>query len=432
MSSTPPSQQEIKKSLRYSLWDGAAWSVTVGFAELYFSPFAIFLGAANLMLGLLATLPQLVGALAQLATPFLVGKCRSRKNLVLAGVAGQSGMLLFFALSPFLGERRLIFLLLMAILYWIFWMITVPAWESWIGELVPERKRGEYFGKRNRLIQLVMFGALIAGGWVLDLFEGDSYPGFLLLILFGLLGRIGSLAFLSRQTEPRDTAGDGRGMSFFLFLKSIHRHNFGLFVLYIALFAAAMNVASPYFIQYMLEDLRFSYLEFMAAFAVMIGVKFLTIPLWGRLADRFGARKLLVPASLLLSLVPFLWLGGRSFFFITAIQIFAGLAIGGFELCSFNFLLDCTRPGERTRFAAYYQVLMGVGIVAGSVIGGLLLKYRFFTINIYLAVFVLSGLLRLLFSVFFLPRIREMREVEEISYRRLLTQAVRFQKSVAE
>ena len=220
--------------------------------------------------------------------------------------------------------------------------------------------------------------------------------------------------------------------SFVGFLKTIHRNNFGRFVLFVALFAVAMNVASPYFVQYMLDELRFSYLQFMAVFAAMIGVKFVTIPFWGRFSDRYGTRKLLVPSCLLLSLTPLLWLWSSNFYYILFIQIVAGVGIGGFELLSFNFLLDSTRPEDRTRNAAYYQVLMGVGIVAGSVVGGLIMKFSLFDDKTYFAIFLLSALLRLAISAGFLPRLKEIREVESISYRKLLSQVLRFQKSVVE
>ena len=430
MPPTKPPQEEIKKSLRYSLWDGASWSLTVGFAELYFSPFAIFLGAADVILGLLSTLPQLAGAISQLVTPVLVKKIGSRKRVVLSGVAAQGGMLLFFMLSPFFHPYHLFFLLAVACLYWISWMITVPAWESWMGDIVPEKRRGAYFGRRNQIIQLVMFGALVGGGWILNLFQ--TYRGFLILIVLGLIGRLLSLIFIGKQTEPRGTDGTGPVPSFVGFLKTIHRNNFGRFVLFVALFAVAMNVASPYFVQYMLDELRFSYLQFMAVFAAMIGVKFVTIPFWGRFSDRYGTRKLIIPSCLLLSLAPLLWLCSSNFYYILFIQIVAGVGIGGFELLSFNFLLDSTRPEDRTRNAAYYQVLMGVGIVAGSVVGGLIMKFSLFDDKTYFAIFLLSALLRLAISAGFLPRLKEIREVESISYRKLLSQVIRFQKSVVE
>ena len=61
--SAPP---VVRRTLTLSIADGVFFSVMVGAAETYFSPYAIALGASNLTLGLLLALPVLVGSLAQL------------------------------------------------------------------------------------------------------------------------------------------------------------------------------------------------------------------------------------------------------------------------------------------------------------------------------------------------------------------------------
>lgn len=325
------------------------------------------------------------------------------------------------AAAPSLGRWRLYFLLLTAVLYWVFWMAITPAWQSWMGDLVPEERRGRYFAGRNRIVQVTTFAALVAGGWILHRFET-----FLILIGLGTIGRLLSLFFIGRQTDIPEKPAGGREVSFVEFLQTVHKNNFGRFVLFIAFFGFAVNISGSYFIPYMLEELRFSYLQLMSLFAVLIAFKSLTVSVWGRLSDRYGSLKLLGLATVLFCLAPFLWIVSRNYLYLLAIQSVAGAAIGGFELCSFNFLLDGTEPRHRTRFAAYYQVLGGVGIVLGAIAGGLLLKRApFGAPAAYPALFLVSGSLRLLLCLIFLPLIREVRTVEAISYRKLLGLLVR-------
>lgn len=338
------------------------------------------------------------------------------------------------AAAPVFESWRLWFLLLTNILYWVFWMAITPAWQSWMGDLVPEEGRGRYFAKRNRIVQMTTFVALVLGGWLLHRFET-----FLILIGLGTIGRLLSLFFVGRQTDLPEKPAGGREVSFVEFLQTVHRNNFGRFVLFIAFFGFAVNISGSYFIPYVLEELRFSYLQLMSLFAVLIAFKSLTVPVWGRLSDRYGSLKLLGLASVLFCLTPFLWIASKNYLYLLSIQTVAGVAIGGFELCSFNFLLDGTEPRHRTRFAAYYQVLSGVGIVVGAIVGGLLLKQAPFGAAAagaapaaYLAVFLVSGSLRFLLCLVFLPLIREVRRVEPISYPKLLGLLVRFQKVVVE
>ncbi len=74
--------EKVKKSLRYSVIDGSFFSVMVGFGESFFIPFATFLRANNVQLGLLGSLPITLGSLGQLLTHRLLGYFKSRKHFV--------------------------------------------------------------------------------------------------------------------------------------------------------------------------------------------------------------------------------------------------------------------------------------------------------------------------------------------------------------
>lgn len=79
----PPSPSPTETpSLRHSVRDGCAHSVMLGAGEAYLSPFAIFLGAGSLLVGLLASLPLLVGALAQMGSVYLLDRIPRRRALV--------------------------------------------------------------------------------------------------------------------------------------------------------------------------------------------------------------------------------------------------------------------------------------------------------------------------------------------------------------
>src|SRR5262245_39784962 len=103
---------------------------------MFFGPLAIFLGATGITVGLLSTLPQVIGDLSQLATSSLVKFLGSRKRLVLFGIAGQAVCLfgiIILVLRPWQG---LVVFLILSILYWSAWIVITPAWQSWMGDLV--------------------------------------------------------------------------------------------------------------------------------------------------------------------------------------------------------------------------------------------------------------------------------------------------------
>ena len=66
----PLQDEKIQKSLRYSIFDGAFSAAMIGFGESFFVPFALFLKATSIQIGVLSSLPQALGSLLQLFSPF--------------------------------------------------------------------------------------------------------------------------------------------------------------------------------------------------------------------------------------------------------------------------------------------------------------------------------------------------------------------------
>jgi len=119
-------------------------------------------------------------------------------------------------------------------------------------------------------------------------------------------------------------------------------------------------------------------------------------------------------------LFPFVWVIRQDLWYLLVMNAFAGFAWGGFDLVAFNYLLDSTRAENRARCVMYYNFLNGVGIIAGSMLGILVAKHNSLFWSSYVLVFIISGMLRLFASLVFIPRLREIRKVEHISYNKLL------------
>src|SRR3989344_5581873 len=174
-SGTDKNDERIRKSLRYSILDGAFYAAMVGFGETFFQAFAVFLKATNTQLGLLGSLPQTLGSLSQLLSNRLIKFFRTRKRLICTSVLLEALIFIPIALVFFFGTLRVYHLIFFVSLYWILGMILVPAWSSWMGDLVDERKRGDYFGRRNRISGMVVLITFLVGGYILQRF-GDGDP----------------------------------------------------------------------------------------------------------------------------------------------------------------------------------------------------------------------------------------------------------------
>jgi len=419
----------IRKSLRYSVFDGAFSAAMIGFGESFFVAYALFLKATTLQVALLSALPQALGSLLQFFSNGLIRALGSRKRLVIAGALLQGFMYVPVALIFFFGELKIWHLLFFTCLYWTFGMVQGPAWNSWMGDLVVEGRLGAYFGRRSKVTGTATFIALLAAGYILQHFAGRGaerqYEGFVIIFLLAIASRIASVVFLSKKYEPAYSVPPEAEFGFMKFMQHAEFKNYRLFVLFSGCMSFAVFLSAPFFTPYMLHDLQLGYLTFTLVNAAAIIAKVLSIPVWGRAADRFGARRVLTLAGFLMPPVPILWLISNKVAWLFAIQMYSGFIWGGFEIAAISFIFDTTLPQKRATCVAYYNVISGLALISGAMLGGIIVRANsVFPSSKYLLVFFLSGLLRLVASLVFVPRLREVRTVETIGYPRLFVKVL--------
>ena len=415
-------EAKIKKSLRYSILDASFWASMAGFGESFFSAFAVFLKASNFQLGLLGSLPQALGSIFQLFSEKLLKFFNSRKKFVATFVLLQALMYIPVALVFFLGDLNVYFLILFLCMYYLFGMCIGPAWSSWMGDLVSEETRGTYFGRRNTIAGYISFITLLIAGYILESFAGDvktQYIGFSIIFTLALLSRIVSFMFLCAKYEPQYVHFEDNKTGFIDFLKNAGSRNYGMFIIFLCLMNFSIFIAAPFFAGYMLYDLKLSYTEYTILIAAAVIAKNLSLPVLGKMVDRYGTRKVLTLAGYLMPAISLWWLFSGSLYYLIFVQIYGGFVWAGFEIAAFNFFFDTIIPQKRARYIAYSNVLNGIALFIGAMIGGLIVKYNHFLGSQYMMVFLLSGVFRYIVSFIFIPKLREVRIVEHISYPKL-------------
>ena len=180
----------------------------------------------------------------------------------------------------------------------------------------------------------------------------------------------------------------------------------------------SVYVASPFFAVYMLRDLHFTYFEYTIATASMSLTTFLAMTYWGNLADRYGNKKIISLCGSSLAVIPLIWLFSSDLLSVILVQVLAGLVWSGFNLSAINIVYDNVKPENRTRVFAYHNVLTASSIFLGAMFGALIAGYGagygIFYSGLQI-LFLISGILRLMTSVLFLPQVKERLNVEPIS-----------------
>jgi MFS family permease len=426
---------ESSHSMKASIKDGVSNAVMLGCGESYFNAFSIFLRASTLQVGLLATLPQLFGAIMQWLGALNLDCLRRRRLVIILGASVQAVTLLPIALLPFLfGKNNLLipFLLILMMIYYGANGYVVPAWNSLIGDLVKPAERGLFFGHRNRLTGMSTFLSLSLAGLILYFFEKAGIPdiGFLIAFSAAFIARLDSVRWISRYDDPEFRISPDQVFTFRQFLRRSPHSNFAKFVFFIGAVNLGVAFSAPYFALYMLRDLGFSYLEYTVVIAVSTITQFLTFRYWGSLSDRFGNKKILNVCGWGVGLVPILWLFSSHIIYLMAIQVFSGLVWSGFSLTSANFIFDAVTPPKRARCVAYQGLVNGVLVFIGSLMGGYAAGHLPQSLDLgmwtwrppfmLLMVFLISGIMRLAAAALFLPKFKEVRSVEAIGHGELV------------
>lgn len=424
----------VEKSLDASIKDGAAYALMVGLGETSVGLCALFLGASKSVVALLATIPLFLGACAQLITPLVIDRTRRRKSLVLWGASIQALTWVPMIAAIFTPRPYGAWLLFGGfILYFASVHFGVPAWMSWMGDLVPAAARGRYFGGRTALALVIQFLATAVGGVGLTIYSRGGHEALGFGVVFGgaLLARLVSIYYISRMAELPYVQKQEDQFTLWQFLRRLPESNFAKFVLFVACMNAAAHFAGALFIPYWRETLGFSYWEIMLLTTSVLFIQIPSFIVWGRLADRYGNKQILLTTSMGIATLPALWLISTNLVWGILLQLWSGIFWSGFNQSVGNFLLDAVSPAKRARCTAYLNLVMHFGVLVGGAAGAwairvvptdlgfVILPYTFWTI------LVGSFLLRMSTALVFLPRFREVRDVPEIGVAQMLFHATR-------
>lgn len=409
----PPAARRNCSSTRRNLWistaDGLACSVMVGIGETYLPAFALALGTGQVVAGLIASVPIFAGAVLQLVSPTAIRWLGSNRRWVVGCVAVQAFSFLPLVATALIGSISTPLLFLLAALYWGSGMASGPAWNHWIDTLVPARIRARYMGRRSRFTQAGILCGFAGGGLALEFGNAMGRPlwAFAVLFLMAAICRFISAGFLFAQGDPlRSTAATGStgalgstaaspGAGLQDAVGRLRGTRDGRLLVYLWGIQMAAQVASPFYAPFMLGLLKFSYLKYMLIVSVALVTKAVAVPTFGRLAHRFGARRLLSLGGLGVIPLAALWIVSQSTCFLVAIQIISGACWAAYELGSLLMCFEAVDHHQRIGMLTLYNLGFAAATVAGALCGGTVLALFGQQRIGYFAMFGLSSLARL-------------------------------------
>jgi MFS family permease len=420
-------KDEVRKSLKSSVLDGASYSSMIGLTQNYTTPYALAMNASTTQVGFLTGFPNIFMVLTQLISPTLAERVGSRKQFILAVGFMHGLMWLPIILIPYLFPVHAVWYLILCIaMLTAFDAMGNAPWNSWMADLVPLEVRGRYFSSRSRICNLVALILSFVGGGILQIFSKNGFTGFTIILIGAMFSRWLSVYYLAQMSEPALAVSKTQPLSIWKLSRTIGNTNIGKFILFNALLAFTVNVASPFFSVYMLRDLKLNYLNYVIVVSLPTLGMLIFMPFWGRLIDRVGTVKIMKVSALFVPIMPFMWLLGTSVPYLCLIQMIGGFSWAGFNLAISLFLYYAAPLENRTRYIALYNALMFGGVAIGSLLGGVIAPLvPSLWGNALFTIFLISGVARILVIAVFMPGVKEVRQLPQTSVREMISGSIK-------
>lgn len=403
----------ISRTLRLSIVEGSLSQIFLLWTTgSVLTGYMLHYGASTSEIALVSSVPLLSQLLSPLVAWFASRLSQRRFVSAACALLGRC-LWLLAALAPNLGissQAMPVFLIILVGVSSFFQASLGTVWTAWMGDVIPEERRGRYFGRRTGIVGVVGMAANLLAGWFLDTVKAPLNFQFVILVSVGIA--IMAATLLLFHTDPIKTPEK-------IDLKEIlslpwREANFRQFLFFAGHLHFAIFLSGALITVYFLEQLEmsFSQLALWSAIAAMTGL--ITTEFWGRLADRIGNRTvLLVGVSIMGIGFPLLWIladikDNLGYIWFSAVA--DAVAWGAAAPALFNLALGSAPAGKRLSYIAMYSVVGGLfGFLGGAISGPLytfLNGFSFGQWSGYHSLFVLSGLLRLS-SSFFLLRVKE-------------------------
>lgn len=396
---------ELRRTLRLvtvAWMFGITWMTCINGSRMNY--FARMVGFGNFHFGLMGALP-FVAKFLQLGASVIIERTGLRKYQFITCMSIQRLMWALVALVPLFlpipsaGATWLILGILS--ISWAFESLGAPAWQTWMGDIIPKRIRGRYLATRGylgRLVQVpvtILLAVYIAAALDKDAPMTAQAQPFLMyslvavFLLASITGLVDILLFrrirevfppvreedapgnggprLAQGTEATRTAAKApSAASDFaaVLLIPMKDAQFRKLALYGAVMTFAQIVAAPFFIRHLIEAVGMGPVAVDVLF-MGLGpvVAIFAVRFMGRLVDRWGRRPVMVASQLLtiFSVLPYFFVSKQTPdpAWLTGLGNAAAGGIGGLFGADWSGAFNDARLGA--------TLIMSTSLILGSI-----------------------------------------------------------------
>lgn len=369
--------------------------ITVGFSEVLL---AIYYGSRSMdavALAVFITVPAAFGAITQALITRSRKLFKSARTLAIISIAVQVLGLLMMANALYTNEGDQIRMFIGQCLYWMGGMTSSSPTQEILAHEVDVEKHNRFFSRRAMLMTILTLGCNFASANILANGLTALLMAKLLLVAAAARGLSLILVMICSQSPSKSQTTNQPEAQDAVFISILQLS------LVMMLFRAAVNISSPFFTTYMLQEINLNFTVYSVLTAIPLITKTLCLTNWARLLDDNRKFEGLAIATVAIGAVPIMWAFWSSPEWLSVLQIISGLSWAGFDLISI-LLVQNMYPRSITQKLGLYMALSSIGSVLGGVLGGLILRLT----SDYHVLFATSGVLRLATGFAFLWYLR--------------------------
>jgi MFS family permease len=424
------SSQEMKRSL--FLITAAVIFGKIFFVTITGAPFTGFLralGANDLIYSIIAATPYL-GGVFQIFISYYLEKTGKRKLIFLVSAYIHRLIWIPIVLVPLIIPQSskniaLILITISIAIYSIANSIVGISYSSWMGDIIPEKIKGTFFGKRMALSAITGIIAGVVAGKYLD--NVKSLASFaIVFIIASIFGALDASCFIGVK-DPPITPLEKSTSFLSMLIEPFKDKNYLKLIIFISSWNLGFNFAIPFLNIYMLEQLKIGYFTISIFQQLLAGITTaLFINKIGRLSDRFGMKPIIRLCCCFVCVLPLLWCIATqsSYMLVMSISfLLYGLFQQGVLLLSTNFSIWLAPEKNRSMFLANYTLITTLSSGIAYICAGTFMEHSkdfIFRINNTIfgrqvlsnfhILFIISSFLMICSIIFVLPMVYDKDE----------------------
>lgn len=364
-----------RKFAQWTYVEGFFFALMVASSESYALLYLTRRGIDAIDLALVTTLPVLLASLSQLYFPKWFSQKTLGRGMLIAITIQLLGLIGLWIMTQWNWGARLAILPLS--LFWIGGQNTSPLWLDFVSQRIDEDRFSHYLGGRNNFVAaatVVMF--------ILFAYLFGQKIDYRILFAVGVLARMVSLIInwflvrgfakpLARLSEEKENSSSATGKII------LYRYFF-----WGACFRFCVHLSSPFFISYMVNDLRISNIDYVWLTAFPFVGRALFQRNWATASEQGRPHYGVQLSTFFISFLPWAWTLSPDFTFLAVLQIFSGFFWGGMDLSQI-LMLQFHHYGKSRKMMGIQMAAFNSAATLGALAGGLLLQNQWSVMAIF-------------------------------------------------